>query len=486
MRWLDRPIVEIAAAIRAGEVTPTRLVEEAEEAYVAAEMGTEPINAFIAVDWPGARRAAAEVERRISAGEALGPMAGIPVAVKDNLSTVDFPTTCGSRILSRYTAPYDATAVRRLREGGAIVVGKANLDEMAMGSSGEESAFGVVRNPRDRGRAAGGSSSGSAAAVAAGIVPAALGSDTGGSVRQPAAFCGVAGIKPTYGMVSRYGMIAFASSLDHVGTFGRTVGCAALALGAIAGRDARDATSADRAVPDFAAALGHRITGLVIGVPGEVFTEATSPGVRALLRASLRWLEDMGAEVREVSLPHLAEALPAYKAIAAAEAASNLARFDGVRFGERPEAAASFEALVEGARAAFGAEAKRRILLGTHLLTDGRDLLGAAQAVRALVAQDFRWIFSSGVDAVFTPTAPWPAFLLGAPPSADETWMADTFTVPANVAGLPAVSLPIGNVGGMPVGGQLVGAAWSEPTLVRIADALERVLAAEAAAAARP
>ncbi len=468
---------ELAEGVRAGTVRPVDLLDATEEAWARWELGPEKLNAFLSTHWDAAYQRADEVEDGIR-NRARGPrgiLAGIPVAVKDNLSTYDLPTTCGSRMLEGYRAPYDATVVTRLRDEGAIIVGKTNLDEFAMGSSTEWSAYGPVRNPLDLSRVPGGSSGGSAAAVAAGIVPCALGSDTGGSVRQPASFCGVVGIKPTYGAVSRYGLVAFASSLDQVGTLGRTVADAALLLGAVSGCDERDSTSVDRGVPDYAAALGGVVEGMTIGVPEEYFPDSLDPRVRDACRAALRRLEGMGATIREVSLPHTSLAIPAYHVIAAAEASSNLARFDGVRFGKRAPGAVDIVELNERTRALFGPEVKRRIMLGTYVLSAGYydAYYARAQRVRALVARDFRWVFDSGVDAVFTPTTPTPAFRFGEMADPYRMYMSDVFTVTANLAGIPGISLPVGDVEGLPIGGQLLGDHWSEPKLLRIANALE-------------
>ena len=485
------PLPELAEGIRERRVSPTSLVEQAAAALAAAESGPDPLNLFIAFDLERAFRRALEIEADLRDGRTLPPLAGIPVAVKDNLCTTDFPTTCGSRVLAGYVSPYEATVVRRLRDAGALVLGKTNLDEFAMGSSTEHSAWGPTRNPWDRSRVAGGSSGGSAAAVAAGVVPLALGSDTGGSTRQPAAFCGLVGFRPTYGRVSRYGLVGFAPSLDQVGTLGRSVYEAAYLLQTVAGRDPLDATSADVPVANVSVNLGEGVEGMTIGVPGEYMPDSLDPGVRALCRAALRRLEELGAEVREISLPHTSYAVAAYSVLAAAEASSNLARFDGVRFGAAVPGARSVEEVWEGTRALFGAEAKRRILLGTYVLSAGHhdELRGQAMRVRGLVALDFRWAFDSGVDAVFTPTTPTTAFRLGATTDPYAAYLSDAFTVGPALAGLPALSLPLGTADGLPVGGQLVGRAWGEAEVVRVAHALERSLLAsplDAPAAAPP
>ncbi|MEX0912016.1 MAG: Asp-tRNA(Asn)/Glu-tRNA(Gln) amidotransferase subunit GatA, partial [Gemmatimonadota bacterium] len=419
--------------------------------------------AFLAVDLdsPGTQRAD-------------GPLAGVPIAVKDNIVTTEHPTTCGSRILEGYRSPFNATAVQRLRLAGGRIVGKTNLDEFGMGSSTEYSAFGPTRNPRDRERVPGGSSGGSAAAVAAGIVPAAIGSETGGSVRQPAAFCGVVGIKPTYGRVSRYGLVAYASSLDQIGVFGRTVDDAAAVLEVIAGHDPLDSTSADRPVPELRSAEKGALEGVVIGVPEEYFPAMLDDGVAQVCRAALRRLEGLGAELREVSLPTTPQAIPTYYIIAPAEASSNLARFDGVRYGVRPPGAADLKEMYERTRALFGPEVKRRIMLGTYVLSAGYydAYYARAQRVRRLIAGDFENVFASGVDAIFTPTTPTPAFRFGERTQDPyEMYLSDVFTVTANLAGIPALSLPVGSVGGLPVGGQLMAGPFAEETLVRVASA---------------
>ena len=466
MSELDaRPVSELARAVREGQLHPTALVMAAARAQSAAEAGDQPVHAFLATDFDGAAAAAART----------GDLAGVPVAVKDNLSTVDFPTTCGSLILEGYRPPFDATVVRRLREAGAAIVGKTNLDEFAMGSSTEHSAYGLTRNPLDRSRVPGGSSGGSAAAVAAGVVPAALGSETGGSVRQPAAFCGIVGVKPTYGRVSRYGLVAYASSLDHVGMFGRTVADAAALLRAVAGHDPLDSTSAARPIPDFTH-LDAGVEGMVIGVPEEYFPHTLDPRIARLCRETLRRLEGRGAEIREISLPNTAHAIPTYYIIAPAEASSNLARYDGVRYGARADGATSLGELYERTRALFGAEVKRRIMLGTYVLSSGYydAYYARAQRVRGLIAQDFRYVFQSGVDAIFTPTTPTTAFRIGEH-SADPyaMYLEDIFTVTANLAGVPAMSVPIGEVDGLPVGGQIIAPHWEEARMLRIGRAVE-------------
>jgi aspartyl-tRNA(Asn)/glutamyl-tRNA(Gln) amidotransferase subunit A len=423
--------------------------------------------------------AAAADHRAAGAGEALS---GVPVVVKDNIATTTLPTSCASRILEGYVSPFEATAVTRLRDAGAIVIAKSNMDEFAMGSSNEHSAFGPARNPIDHTRVPGGSSGGSAAAVAAGIVPIALGSETGGSVRQPAAFCGVVGVKPTYGRVSRYGLVAFASSLDQIGVFGKTVDDAALALETIAGLDPLDSTSAAEPVPRYRDAAQGALAGVVIGRPREYFPDDLDPRIRERCDAALARLAALGAEIRDVTLPHTRLAIEVYYIIAPAEASANLARFDGVRYGARIDGD-GLRGMYEATRSrGFGPEVTRRILLGTYVLSAGYydAYYRRAQQVRALITQDFAKVFSGGVHLLFTPTAPSTAFPLGAKAEPYEMYLSDIFTVTANLAGVPAMSLPIGRVDGLPVGGQLIAPHFDERQMFAAAFALERALGAEA------
>ncbi|HWZ60015.1 MAG TPA: Asp-tRNA(Asn)/Glu-tRNA(Gln) amidotransferase subunit GatA [Gemmatimonadaceae bacterium] len=405
-----------------------------------------------------------------------GPLHGVPVAVKDNIATRTMPTTCGSHILKGYVSPYEATVVSRLRAAGAMIVYKTNMDEFAMGSSTETSAYGPARNPIDRTRVTGGSSGGSAGVVAAGIVPIALGSETGGSVRQPAAFCGVVGVKPTYGRVSRYGLVAFASSLDQVGVFGRTVDDAAHGLGIIAGRDPMDATTVDVPVPDYRTAARGSVAGLTIGRPKEYFPDGLDPAVRARCDEALDHLRAAGATVRDVSLPHTDLAIPVYYIVAPAEASSNLARFDGVRYGFRVDGDGLTGMYTRTRSEGFGKEVTRRILLGTYVLSSGYydAYYRRAQEVRALITADFLRVFASGVDVLFTPTTPSPAFPLGAVSDPYEMYLNDIFTCTANLAGVPGISVPIGTVGALPVGGQIMAPHFGEANMFRVAGALER------------
>jgi aspartyl-tRNA(Asn)/glutamyl-tRNA(Gln) amidotransferase subunit A len=414
-----------------------------------------------------------------------GPLAGMPVAVKDNICTLEYTTSCGSRILEGYRSPFEATAITRLKTAGALIAGKTNCDEFAMGSSTEHSAFGRTLHPIDPARVPGGSSGGSAALVGVGAVPAALGSETGGSVRQPAAFCGVVGIKPTYGRVSRYGLVAFGSSLDQIGVFGRTVSDAGRVLAAISGRDPLDATCEDRD-PLPLPAIPENLQGFVIGIPKEYFPPDLDPGVRRACDRLIRLLKDLGAAVRDVSLPHTAYAIPTYYIVAPAEASSNLARYDGVRYGPRFDGAVDVRALYRSTRGrGFGPEVRRRILVGTYVLSSGYydAYYRRAQRMRALIAQDFRNVFDRGVDLLFTPSTPTPAFTAGeklGDPVA--MYLADIFTVTANLAGLPALTLPIGRVSGLPVGGQLIGPPFLEDEMLEAAFTLERAVDAEAEA----
>jgi len=416
-----------------------------------------------------------------AAARPTGVLYGMPVAVKDNICTLEFTTTCGSRILEGYRSPYEATAVTKLKAAGALIAGKTNCDEFAMGSSTEHSAYGRSIHPLDKTRVPGGSSGGSAALVAAGAVPAALGSETGGSVRQPASFCGVVGIKPTYGRVSRYGLVAFGSSLDQIGALGRSVHDAARVLSVISGRDPKDATCEDRD-PLRLPTVPESLQGFVIGLPREYFPPDLDPAVRRACDRAVRLMKEQGAAVREVSLPHTQYAVPTYYVIAPAEASSNLARFDGVRYGPRAEGATDVRDLYRRTRGeGFGPEVRRRILVGTYVLSAGyyEAYYRRAQQMRALIAQDFRNAFDRGVDLLFTPTTPTPAFKAGEK-LADPVsmYLSDIFTVTANLAGLPAISLPIGRVKGLPLGGQFIGQAFLEDEMLEAAYALERAVPA--------
>jgi aspartyl-tRNA(Asn)/glutamyl-tRNA(Gln) amidotransferase subunit A len=451
-----------------------------EQARVADDV--RRLNVFLALADKHAREHASSISPDDDA-----PLLGVPYAAKDNISVAGLQLSCGSHVLDGYVAPYTATAIERLRAAGAVLIGKTNLDEFAMGSSTENSAFGPTKNPIDPSLVPGGSSGGSAVAVAAGVVPIALGSETGGSVRQPAAFCGVVGVKPTYGRVSRYGLVAFGSSLDQIGVFGATVDDAALALRTIAGRDDRDATTADVPVPDYchperSEGSALPLDGLVVGRPKEYFPRELDPTIAALCDRALDRLRALGAEVRDVSLPHTHLAIPVYYIIAPAEASSNLARFDGVRYGLRVSGD-GLRGMYEGTRSrGFGPEVTRRILLGTYVLSAGYydAYYRKAMQVRSLIAGDFRKVFTSGVHVLFTPTTPTPAFPFGAKSDPYEMYLSDIFTCTANLAGIPAMSIPIGRVNGLPAGGQLMAAHFDEQRMFAAAFALERALGKDA------
>jgi aspartyl-tRNA(Asn)/glutamyl-tRNA(Gln) amidotransferase subunit A len=473
---VENTIESLRARLSSGETTARDAVRASVDA--AARLNGE-LNAFLEIDREGAAARAAEIdERRAGQNSAARVLAGVPVAVKDNICVKGLQASCGSRILGAYHPPYTATAVERLIDAGAVVVAKTNCDEFAMGSSNENSAFGAVRNPWDTGRVPGGSSGGSAVAVAARVVPVALGSDTGGSVRQPAALCGVVGLKPTYGRVSRYGLVAFGSSLDQIGTFTLTARDAATVLSVIAGRDARDATTADVEVPDYAAALTGEVRGARLGVPRALFGEGLDAEVRKRVESAIEVYRELGAEVVDVELPHAPYAIAVYYIIATAEASSNLARYDGVRYGFRAEEAPELRAMYRRTREeGFGAEVKRRIMLGTYVLSSGYydAYYLKAQRVRALIKQDFAAAFER-CDAIITPTAPTAAFRLGE--KTDDPlamYLNDIYTVTANLAGVPAVSVPCGLSGeGLPVGMQLIARHWGEGVMLRLADAYER------------
>jgi aspartyl-tRNA(Asn)/glutamyl-tRNA(Gln) amidotransferase subunit A len=433
------------------------------------------IHAFLTVDQEGALSAAAEADKRIASGGAL-PLTGIPIAVKDNMSTRGLRTTCASRMLEHYVPPFDATAVSKLRRDAAVIVGKCNLDEFAMGSSTENSAFGPTRNPWNPGTVPGGSSGGSAAAVAADFALGALGSDTGGSIRQPASLCGIVGLKPTYGRVSRYGLVAFASSLDQIGPMAKTVGDAAILSSCLDGYDPLDSTSVDRAVPDYSAALLKGVKGLRIGLPKEYFIAGVDPEVEAAVKAAVTLLEGLGASVRQVSLPNTEHCLSVYYLLATAEASSNLARYDGVRYGFRAPADSLVPMYMKTRSQGFGPEVKRRIMLGTYALSSGYydAYYLKAQKVRTLIKGDFDRVFGE-VDLVATPTAPAPAFEFGAKTADPLTmYLSDIFTLSANLAGVPAMSLPCGfSSSGLPIGLQLLAKPFHETDLFAAGHAYE-------------
>jgi aspartyl-tRNA(Asn)/glutamyl-tRNA(Gln) amidotransferase subunit A len=459
-----------------GEVTAENLLQACLDAI---DRQNADVNAYLSVDREGAQARARAIDAGDRGESQRPPLAGIPFGIKDVLTVEGMPATAASKILAGYHPPYTATAVRKLSEAGAVIVGKLNCDEFAMGSSNENSAYGAVRNPRALDRVPGGSSGGSAAAVAAGMAVATLGTDTGGSIRQPAAFCGVVGLLPTYGRVSRYGLIAFASSLDRVGPFTHTVRDAAAVLGVIAGHDPLDATSSQVPVPDYTAGLDAGVKGLRLGVPAEYFAEGLDPEVRSAVEGTIEQLRAAGAEIKPISLPHTRYAIPTYYVIATAEASANLARFDGVRYGFRaPEAKTLGEMYRQTRDLGFGAEVKRRILLGTYVLSAGYydAYYRKAQQVRRLIAQDFVQAFA-GVDAILTPTTPTPAFRLGEK-SEDPVsmYLADIYTVTANLAGICGLSVPCGvSREGLPIGLQILGNHFQEGTVLRVGQAVEQL-----------
>jgi len=464
---------EIARQVQAGERSAREVLDDHLAAIEAREAEIHAFNLVLADE---ARAAAAEIDRRVAAGEDIGPLAGVPVALKDNLCTRGVPTTCSSRILEGWTPPYDATVVTKLATAGAVMIGKTNLDEFAMGSSTENSAFGVTRNPHDPSRVPGGSSGGSAAAVAARFAPLALGSDTGGSIRQPAALCGVVGMKPTYGRASRFGLVAFASSLDQIGPFAVDVADAALLYDVIAGHDRRDTTSIPEPLVPVTPTLHEGVDGLRVGIISELSGDGIAPDVARRVQAAAIALENSGAKVGEVSVPATVYGVTAYYLIAPAEASSNLARYDGVRYGLRVDAATTGEMMDASRTAGFGAEVKRRIMLGTYALSAGYwdAYYGKALKVRTLMVRDFDVAYEQ-YDVLLTPTTPTTAFEIGA--KTDDPlamYLSDVCTIPSNLIGQPAVSVPFG-VGddGLPVGVQILAPSLQEGLMFQVAAALE-------------
>jgi aspartyl-tRNA(Asn)/glutamyl-tRNA(Gln) amidotransferase subunit A len=438
------------------------------------------LNAFITVTPEAALAQARQIDRAAESGDPLPPLAGTILAVKDNLLTTGIRTTAGSRILFNYLPPYTATAVERLVAAGVIIVGKANCDEFAMGSSTENSAYGPVKNPWDAARVPGGSSGGSAVAVSAGMAMVSLGSDTGGSIRQPASLCGVVGLKPTYGRVSRYGLIAFGSSLDQIGPFANTAEDIGRVLGVMAGRDPNDATSSEVAVSDYVGGIEASISGLKVGIPREYYGEGLDAEVRAKVESAIKLYRDMGCTLVDVSLPHTSYAVPTYYLVATAEASANLARYDGVRYGLRAEEPMSLKDMYSRTRdQGFGSEVKRRIMLGTYALSAGYydQYYGKAQKVRSMIESDFRKAFEV-CDLIATPTAPTPAFKLGEKTDDPlEMYLSDIYTITLNLAGVPGISLPCGlSSKGLPIGIQLIGKHFDEAVLIRAAHHLERAL----------
>ncbi len=469
-------VAESARRIRSGELSSLELVD----GLLTRISAVDPkIGAYLSIDVEEARRQARACDEiRATGGSGVArPLLGVPVGIKDVLNVKGQPCTCGSKILQGYTAPYDATAVARLRAAGAVILGRLNMDEFAMGSSTENSAYQLTRNPWDLDRVPGGSSGGSAASVGGHLALATLGSDTGGSIRQPAALCGCVGLKPTYGRISRYGLVAYASSLDQIGPFTKTVEDAALLLQAMAGEDPRDATSSNRSVPDYSAALGRDLKGLKLGLPKEYFLDGMDAEVARSVRAAVEQCRQLGAEIVEVSLPHTAHAIATYYIVATAEASANLARFDGVRYGLRVDGADPIEMYGKTRAAGFGPEVKRRIILGTYVLSSGYydAYYLRAQKVRALIRRDFDEVFTK-CDALLTPTSPTPAFKFGERTDDPlQMYLSDIFTVTANLAGVCGISLPCGfTASGLPIGLQVLGNVFAEETILRVADAYEQ------------
>jgi aspartyl-tRNA(Asn)/glutamyl-tRNA(Gln) amidotransferase subunit A len=467
-------ISELRAALSSRKSAAT---QAAQSCFARIDADDPTIHAWLSLNRDAALQTAAAIDAAAAQGESLPALAGVPIGIKDVLTQAGQPATAGSKILEGYQPPYTATAVRRLADAGAVLLGKLNCDEFAMGSSNENSAYGPVRNPHATDRVPGGSSGGSAAAVAAGMAVATLGTDTGGSIRQPASFCGVVGVLPTYGRVSRYGLIAFASSLDRIGPFASNVRDAAAVLQVIAGHDPLDATSSTAPVPDYSASIDAGVKGLRLGVPAEYFAEGLDPEVRRPIEATIEQLRAAGAEIKPISLPHTRYAVPTYYVIATAEASANLARFDGVRYGYRAPNASTLSAMYRQSReGGFGPEVKRRILLGTYVLSAGYydAYYRKAQQVRRLLTNDFLAAFSE-VDAILTPTAPTPAFKLGE--KVDDPmsmYLADIYTVTASLAGICGISVPCGKSSDdLPIGMQILGKHFDESTIFRVAQTVE-------------
>ena len=464
----------------AGELLRQRKISSVEltQAHLDRIRAVEPkVKAFTLVTDDLALKQAKEADRRFASGATLSPLTGIPLAIKDVICTKGVTTTCSSRMLEHFVPPFDATVMERLNAAGIVMLGKTNMDEFAMGSSTEHSAFFPTHNPWDLERVPGGSSGGSAAAVAAGMAMGAYGSDTGGSIRQPAALCNVVGLKPTYGRVSRFGLVAFASSLDQIGPFARDARDAALLLQAIAGPDACDSTCSPRPVPDYSAALTGSIKGMRIGMPREYWVEGAQPGVVKAVRESVERLRELGAEISEVSLPHTKYGIAAYYIIAPAEASANLARYDGVKYGySYRDTGDMWEAMEKTRQYGFGAEVKRRIMLGTYALSAGYydAYYKQAEKVRSLIMRDFEEAFAQ-CDVLVSPTAPTVAFKIGEISDPYQMYLNDMFTLPANLAGICGVSIPGGFSDGLPVGLQLLGNVFAEDTILRVADAFDRV-----------
>ena len=474
MEIYDLTIHEVRDLLEKREITSVALVEEVFKRIDAVEVD---MASFFALYKEEALKKAKIIDEKYAAGEKLGDLAGIPIAVKDNMCTIGKNTTCGSKMLENFIPPYDATVIEKLDAEGAIIIGKTNMDEFAMGSSTENSAFKVSKNPWNLDYVPGGSSGGSASAVTAGEAFGALGSDTGGSIRQPASLCGIVGIKPTYGLVSRYGLIAYASSLDQIGPLSKDVEDAAIMLNAIAGHDKRDSTSVSKDKVNYKDALVNDVKGMKIGVPKEYFGEGVNPKVKELIYEALERLVELGAEYEEISLPYTEYALPTYYIIAPAECSSNLARFDGIRYGYRAKTFEGVDDLFTKSRTeGFGEEVKRRIMIGTHSLASGYydAYYNRAMKVRTLIRKDFDKAFEK-YDCIVTPTAPDKAFKIGE--KTDDPlamYMSDICTVPVNIAGVPAISIPAGFIEGMPIGMQIIGNHFDEETIIKLAYTFEQ------------
>lgn len=475
MKLYELTAHELKDMLRKGEVSSREITESVLDRIQEVE---EKVKAYVTVDREGALKQAEEVDKKLKQGEQLPPLAGIPIALKDNMCTKGLKTTCSSKILENFVPPYDATVVEKLKESGAVIIGKTNMDEFAMGSSTENSAFFNTANPWDLTTVPGGSSGGSAAAVAADEAVMALGSDTGGSIRQPAALCGVVGLKPTYGFVSRYGLIAFASSLDQIGPITKDVTDCALLMNVICGHDPRDSTSADVEVPDFTRSLRDDVKGLRIGIPREYFPEGINPEVEKAVINAGKLLEELGAEIMEITLPHTDYALADYYIIAPAEASSNLARYDGIQYGYRAQDYDDLVDLYKKTRSeGFGPEVKRRIMLGTYALSSGYydAYYLKALKVRTLVKQDFDRAFEK-VDCIISPTSPTPAFKMGE--KVDDPlamYLSDVFTLPVNMAGITGISIPCGfSKEDLPIGLQIIGKPFDEKTIIQVAYTFEQ------------
>ena len=460
---------QIAQKVRSKEVSAS---DVAKSFLQKTKTYNSKLNAYLSVQDDAVLKRAADIDSEIAKGNNVGDLLGVPIAIKDNICVEGTLTTCSSKILKNFNAPYDATVIRKLKDAGALLIGKTNLDEFAMGSSTENSAFGVTKNPWDNARVPGGSSGGSACAVAARLAPVALGSDTGGSIRQPASFCGIVGLKPTYGRVSRYGLIAFASSLDQIGPFSLDAEDNALLLKVISGHDPLDSTSADQPVPDYPAEMKKPLSGLKIGLPKEYFVKELDPFIADRISDAVKLYEKMGATVREISLPHTSYAVAVYYILAPSEASANLARFDGIRYGHRSKDAGNLVELYEKSRdEGFGPEVKRRIMLGTYALSSGYydAYYAKAQKVRNVIREEFNQAFKD-VDAILTPTVPTPAFRIGEKSSDPlQMYLSDIFTISCNLAEIPGISVPCGfTQSGLPVGFQIMGRPFDEAALLRM------------------